>query len=181
MLCLTTTRIILGFICFGPIRFTGRSGYQQLFSATPCFDQNHTRLQINLDAHQTARVYYALITVGAVPLSFLVLKDPMVLHRSRLLDDTGELWWTPPLLSSLSVSSPSPPIPKGTSGRLFWNHTHIFTCWTMGRKVPVVIWWTRSIDCVWYKHVEYLHVKWMIECNILTDYFITLILKELSL
>lgn len=43
MLCLTTTKIILGFIYFVPIRFTLRPSHQQL-SDTPCFDQNLTRL-----------------------------------------------------------------------------------------------------------------------------------------
>lgn len=39
MLRLTTTRIILEFICSGSVRVTGRTGRRQLSSAPPCFDK----------------------------------------------------------------------------------------------------------------------------------------------
>lgn len=116
MLRLTTTRIILGFICFGPICFTGRTHHQKLFSTTPCSDQNLTRLRMNLDAHQTARVYYALITLGATSHSLWCWKVPRCRSRTGRWVMLGSNFETPPLLSSLSVLSSSPPIATSSDG-----------------------------------------------------------------
>lgn len=55
MLCLTTTRIILGFICFGPIHFTGQA---RPSTTLPCHSLFRSKChKTNLDPHQNVGVY----------------------------------------------------------------------------------------------------------------------------
>lgn len=111
MLCLTTTRIILGFICFGPICFTGRPGHQQLLSATPCFDQKSHKAADESGCTSNCSCLLCTYHCGCSSALVLALKGPMVPHRRRQLDDGGALWRSPPLLSS--QSSDRPPLPNG--------------------------------------------------------------------
>lgn len=134
MLCVTTTRIILGFICFGPICSTGRLGHQQLLPTTPCFDQDLTRLQMNLDVHKTVHAYYVvLIIAGSAPFPSGVEKSCGAVSVQKAVPVAGMMCgiYGGPLLSSHHLGCHHPSLPsleEQVKGRMEGSVFFFFFC-----------------------------------------------------
>lgn len=129
MLRLTTTRIILGFICFRPIHFTGRPGHQQRSSATPCF--HHKSHGAGHECGRASKrslsiMHLSLCGRSSAPLYVL---GPAVSRRSQPLDDVGEFGWEPssPLIAGCVITLSSSHPCRDQSTDVFETHTHAHT------------------------------------------------------
>ena len=159
MLRLTTTRIILGFICFESIRFTGRPRP----STTPLrhslfWSKSHKTVdEFGRTSNRSCSVMHLSPWAHAL---VLALRGPTVPRWSRLPDDVGELW-RGPLLSSHRRLCHLPPLPspkKPVTGCFDAKCTHARTQTSRTAR------WKRPLSsggpeatrlCVWYEHVEH--------------------------